>query len=132
MTGKQLFTIAALSAPLCWGAKAAAAPVDFVRDVRPIFEKHCTGCHGEKKQKSGLRLDVKAAALKGGDNHGPDIIPGKANESPLIHFLTTEDEDELMPPKGRLPAEEIAVILFPSRQVLGVDGFYARMGVGGM
>ena len=97
-------------APLWLTVASSAAPVDFVRDVRPIFEKHCIECHGEKKRKSGLRLDVKAAALKGGDNHGPDIIPGKAKESPLVHFLTTDDEDELMPPKGRLSAAEIAGI----------------------
>ena len=90
--------IAVFSISLFISACAVAAPADFVRDVRPIFEKHCTECHGEKKQKSGFRLDVKAAALKGGDNHGPDILPGKAKDSPLIHFLNTDDEDELMPP----------------------------------
>jgi hypothetical protein len=84
-----------------------AAPVDFVREVRPILEKHCQECHGGNRQKSGLRLDIKSEALKGGDNHGPDILPGRAGESPLIHFLTTDDEDELMPPKGRLPQAEI-------------------------
>ncbi len=93
---------------LCLSACASAAPVDFVRDVRPIFEKHCVECHGEKKQKSGFRLDVKAAALKGGDDQGPDIVPGKAEESPLIHLISTTNEDELMPPKGgRLSAAEI-------------------------
>lgn len=86
---------------------AAAAPIDFVREVRPIFEQHCYECHSEKKRKSGFRLDVKAAALKGGDNHGPDILPGKAADSPLIHFITTEDEDEIMPPEGKLSAGEI-------------------------
>lgn len=89
---------------------AAAAPVDFVRDVRPIFQKHCYECHGEKKQKSGLRLDIKSEAFKGGDNHSPDILPGKAKDSPLIHFLITDDEDELMPPKGRLSAPEIQML----------------------
>ena len=89
---------------------AFAAPVDFVRDVRPIFEKHCYECHGETKQKSGLRLDVKAAAFKGGDNHAPDIVPGKASESPLVHFLTSDDEDEVMPPKGKLAAAEIETL----------------------
>jgi len=85
--------------------------VDFVRDVRPIFEAHCQDCHGAEKKKSGLRLDVKEAALKGGDNHGPDIIPGDAARSPLIHFLTTENEDEIMPPKGgRLPDAKIAIL----------------------
>lgn len=92
---------------LLFSLSAVAAPVDFVREVRPLLEKHCHECHGEKKQKSGLRLDVKAAALKGGDNHGPDIIPGNAKKSPLIRFLTTDDKDEQMPPKGRLSAGEI-------------------------
>ena len=48
---------------------AGAAPTspDFVRDVRPILEKHCFQCHGPEKQKSGLRLDLKYYALKGGD-----------------------------------------------------------------
>lgn len=88
-----------------------AKPVDFVNDVRPIFEAHCYDCHGGDKQKSGLRLDVKSAALTGGDNHGPDIVPGKPEESPLIQFLLTENEDEMMPPKGeRLSAREIGIL----------------------
>jgi hypothetical protein len=87
-----------------------AVDVDFVREVRPILQKHCYSCHGEKKQKSGLRLDIKAAALKGGDKHAPDIISGKAKDSPLIHFITTADDDELMPPKGKLPAKDIATL----------------------
>ncbi len=96
---------------LTLAAAASAAPVDFVRDVRPIFEQHCYECHGDKKQKGGLRLDVKAAALKGGDTKGPDIIPGQANQSPLLHLVTTEDEDEVMPPKGaRLNATQVAVL----------------------
>jgi hypothetical protein len=96
---------------LLFAMSAAAAPVDFVRDVRPIFETHCYECHGEKKHKGGLRLDVKEAALKGGDNNGPNIIPGKAKESSLIHFVTSSDEDEVMPPKGeRLSAAQITML----------------------
>lgn len=92
-----------------------AAPVDFIRDVRPIFQKHCYECHSEKKRKSGLRLDEKTAALKGGDNHGPNILPGKPGESSLIHFITSSDEDEIMPPQGkgkggRMKEDEIAML----------------------
>jgi hypothetical protein len=86
---------------------ALAEPIDFVRDVRPIFQQHCYDCHGEKKQKSGLRLDIKSEAFKGGDNHAPDIIAKNAKDSPLIHFITSDDENELMPPKGKLPAADI-------------------------
>ena len=90
---------------------AAAAPVDFVREVRPIFEKYCYECHGDNKQKGGLRLDVKSAALKGGDSHGPDIIPGKAKQSHLLQVVTSSDEDEVMPPKGtRLNVTQIATL----------------------
>lgn len=88
-----------------------AAPIDFVRDVRPIFEAHCYDCHSGETRKSGLRLDVKSAAMKGGDHHGPDIVPGKPAESPLIHFVTTDNEDEIMPPKGGpLSGDEIAIL----------------------
>ena len=96
--------------PLLLSSSALAPAVDFVREVRPILQQHCYSCHGEKKQKSGLRLDIKAEAFKGGDKHSPDIISGKATDSPLIHFITTDDEDELMPPKGKLSAKDIATL----------------------
>ena len=111
MTKNTLITIAAFLVPLWFSVNVAAAPIDFVREVRPIFEKHCMECHGEKRQKSGLRLDVKAAALKGGDNEGPSIIPGNAKESSLIHLVTSSDDDEVMPPKGeRLSATQVATL----------------------
>ena len=50
-----------------------AKPVDFDRDVKPIFAKHCVSCHGPEKQKSGLRLDRKADAL--GRRHGLRSCP---------------------------------------------------------
>jgi hypothetical protein len=99
-----------LTVSLFLAAPAVAAPVDFVREVRPILEKHCHECHGAKKQKSGLRLDIRSEALKGGDKHGPDILPGDAPASPLVRFLTSDDEDEVMPPKGKLSAGEIGTI----------------------
>jgi len=91
--------------------RCAAQTVDFVRDIRPIFENHCYDCHSGDQRESGLRLDVKSAAMKGGDNHGPDIIPGKSAQSPLIVFITTEDDDHLMPPGGRMSEEEIDTLI---------------------
>ena len=87
----------------------AADTVDFSRDVRPIFEKNCHSCHGAKKQKGGLRLDLKAAAMRGGDER--DILPGKSAESPLIRRVMGAKADELMPPEGdALSAAQIAVL----------------------
>ncbi len=84
--------------------------VDYARDVKPIFAKHCISCHGAEKQKSGLRLDQKAAALAGGDS-GKAIVPGKANESHLLKLVTSDDDSTRMPPKGaKLTAAEIATL----------------------
>ncbi|HWE37706.1 MAG TPA: PSD1 and planctomycete cytochrome C domain-containing protein [Isosphaeraceae bacterium] len=86
-------------------------PVDFVRDVRPILETHCHRCHGPAKQKSGLRLDARAGALKGGDAFGPSIVSGKAAESPLIQLVSGKNNDLRMPPTGdRLSAADIATL----------------------
>lgn len=89
----------------------AARSVDFVNDVRPILEKHCYDCHTGEKHKSGFRVDVKSAAMRGGDNHGPDIIPGNSAESPFIQFLSLTEEENRMPPKGkRLSPAEIETL----------------------
>ena len=88
-----------------------AAPIDYVRDVRPIFTKHCYTCHGAEKQKSALRLDIKSEAFRGGDAYGPAILPKNATESPLIKLVTATDADERMPPEAPpLTKTEIAVL----------------------
>jgi hypothetical protein len=70
----------------------------YENDIKPIFEKSCTKCHGADKQKSKLRLDSLAAVIKGGEN-GPDVVPGKVDKSPLVFAVAhVGDEDDFMPP----------------------------------
>ncbi|MFM8273666.1 MAG: DUF1553 domain-containing protein [Gemmata sp.] len=92
--------------------RAVDAPtaVDFERDVKPIFARHCATCHGADRQKGGLRLDRRADALRGGDS-GKAITPGKAADSPLIALVTVADPDARMPPKKPpLSGAEIQVL----------------------
>ena len=96
------YVISTISLTLVLTLQAAAEPIDFVRDVRPIFAKHCYSCHGAEKQKSGLRLDIKAAAFKGGEYYDASILPNKVEESLLIQFIADEDADLQMPPDERL------------------------------
>src|SRR5260370_20050335 len=79
---------------------ARADDVDFTRDVRPLLSRHCFKCHGpaEKARKAGLRLDVREAALKGGESSEPAIVPGKVDEDELVRRLFSDDEGEMMPP----------------------------------
>ncbi len=85
---------------------AASGPVDFARDIQPLFAAKCYSCHGAEKQKGGLRLDIKAAALEGGVN-GKVFLPGKSAESRLVHALAGLGESGIMPPKEKplTPAE---------------------------
>ena len=83
-------------------ASDAVGAVDFAREVRPLFEKHCLECHGAEKQKSGYRLDVREMAITGGESHAPNIVPGAPEKSPLLRFVSGEDAEMRMPPKGAL------------------------------
>lgn len=90
---------------------SAADTVDYLREVKPIFERRCYACHAALKQKSGLRLDTARAALKGSDG-GAVIEPGKPDDSRLIELVTSAGDDR-MPPKDQgtpLSAEEIDLV----------------------
>ena len=80
-----------------------AFAVDFVREVRPIFEKHCYECHGSEKQKNDYRLDIKAVALK-------NLKPGKSAESTLFRFVSGLEKDTPMPPKSKLSSAELETL----------------------
>ncbi len=85
--------------------------IDFFKDVQPILEARCTECHRGAKSKGGLHLDSLAAAMKGGESDGAAITPGKPDHSAIIARITSEDEDEIMPPKGDpLTKEEVATL----------------------
>src|SRR5262245_4045448 len=100
---------AALSAAFIGvGAPTLFAQVDFQRDVQPIFREHCVSCHGPDRQMSGLRLDRRADAMRGGSQS--DIGPGSADGSRLYHRLIDTVFGPRMPPAGPLSAEQIDTI----------------------
>ncbi|HLY12533.1 MAG TPA: PSD1 and planctomycete cytochrome C domain-containing protein [Planctomycetota bacterium] len=96
---------------LLLAAPLQQAPVEFERDIRPIFRASCLKCHGaEGKPKGQLRLDLRAAAFRGGAG-GKVIVPGKSTESPLYKLLVDPDDDARMPQKApRLSPEAIGLV----------------------
>ena len=82
----------------------------FEKDVRPVLANRCYPCHGPAagKGQAGLRLDSLAGMLKGGRS-GPAIVPGEPKSSLLIHAIH-HDTFVQMPPKTKLPSEEIRTL----------------------
>ncbi len=84
--------------------------VDFARDIQPLFASRCTVCHGEAQQLSGLRLDRRSSAMKGGYS-GAVIVPHKSADSKLVHITAGTLKDVIMPPVGdRLTGREIGLL----------------------
>ena len=108
----SLFPSVAAEADLANLPPAATRPVEFAKDIEPIFANNCYSCHGPKKQESGLRLDQKAGALKGGDDFGAKAIqPGNSAASVLVQAVAHVHPDLKMPKKGdRLTAEQVGLL----------------------
>ena len=101
----------ALATTVVAADSAASKKVDFKRDVQPIFAARCAECHGEKKDKGGVRFDRRSTVFQGGDSGKPLLVPGNSADSLLIKKVTSNDPDELMPPKGeRLTEAQVAAL----------------------
>ena len=93
-------------------AAVGAVPdkVDFAKDIQPLLQSRCYGCHGAQQQISGLRLDAKDAATRGGYS-GPLFQAGDSAHSTIIHRVSGDKGFSAMPPIGpRLTPEQIALL----------------------
>jgi mono/diheme cytochrome c family protein len=83
----------------------------FEKDVLPVLTKNCLKCHGADpdKVKGGLDLSTRAAVLAGGDT-GPAVDLKNPAASLLLKAVHYNDEHYRMPPKGKMPDADIAVI----------------------
>ncbi len=104
-TGQSLAVILIAIAYVSDSFAAEPSRIDFARDVQPIFKRHCFSCHDGRKHKAGLRLDVRASALRGGESGKPAVVPGNSTKSELLRRVTSHDDEEVMPPSGERLSE---------------------------
>jgi WD40 repeat protein len=91
---------------LC-GARAAAAPVSYHKQIWPILQTKCQGCHQPAAPGGKLVVISFADFLKGGE-HGAGFLAGKPDGSLVLDYLT--GKRTLMPKGGpALPAAEITL-----------------------
>lgn len=88
-------------------ADTAAKTKFFETRIRPLLAARCFKCHGEEKQSGGLRVDALSTLLEGGES-GAALVAGKPDESLMVEAIRWESYE--MPPSGKLPDEEIALL----------------------
>jgi WD40 repeat protein/mono/diheme cytochrome c family protein len=90
---------------------ATAAKVSYYKDIRPIFQEHCQGCHQPAKPLGGLTMTSFEGAKKGGESEEPGFVPGKPEESSLVIQITSQNGDAPAMPKDKPPLAQTQVDL---------------------
>lgn len=88
----------------------------FEKDIKPLFDASCVGCHGPKEAKGKLHLDTLAGTLKGSVD-GKVLEAGKSADSFLVaNIAYLGNEDDFMPPPKdlkkypRLTPEQVGIV----------------------
>ncbi len=79
---------------------AEKPPVSFYRDIRPLLQDRCQGCHQPAKALGGFSLTSYAALKKGGESEQPGFEPGKPDDSELVLQITPRGTEPPAMPKG--------------------------------
>jgi len=109
----NLLLLSTATACLWAQTPAAKSPADasgaefFESKIRPVLAKNCYACHAgdSGSPMGGLFLNSRKGMLTGGKS-GPAIVPGKPDDSLLIHAIKYEGRK--MPPSGQLNDAVIA------------------------
>lgn len=99
-------------------AVAGEGTLSYNRDIRPILSDRCFACHGPdaKTREADLRLDTAEGAYAALEGNGGwhQIKPGDPERSEVFYRITTDEEEDMMPPTDsklpRMTAEEVAKV----------------------
>ncbi|MEQ8789561.1 MAG: c-type cytochrome domain-containing protein [Pirellulaceae bacterium] len=86
------------------------ADVSFYRDVRPIFQAHCQGCHQPAKPSGEYVMTAFEQLTAGGESGEAAVVPGKPDESYLMQQIEPIDGKAAMP-EGRPPLSDAEIKL---------------------
>ncbi len=81
----------------------------FEKQIRPLLVRRCYECHAGDERSGGLLLDSRDGLMRGGDS-GASVVVGKPENSLLVEAVLYKNEDLQMPPDGKLPDADIAIL----------------------
>src|SRR3954466_14769084 len=92
--------LAALAALLAGPTQSPAdepAKVSYYKDVRPIFQQNCNGCHQPAKPMGGVVMTTHADLFKAGERGKVVVVAGKPADSYIVEQVTVHDGKAEMP-----------------------------------
>ena len=86
--------------------------VSYYKDVQPILQQHCQGCHQPAKAQGGYVMTSFADLFKKTDNDVAGIVAGKAADSEVYKQITAQNGEKPAMPRGKEPlsATDVATI----------------------
>ena len=76
--------------------------ISYYDQIRPIFQRHCQGCHQPAKPNGKYVMTSFDKLLAGGESESEAVIAGKPDASLLVDMINVEDGKAEMP-KGKKP-----------------------------
>lgn len=104
-------TLLALCSAATLGAQKPDAESSYFRQIRPILQRSCQGCHQPAMKSGGLDLTAYESLAAGGSK-GPVFKPGAPQGSVLLAYLTGERQPRM--PFGQAPLPDDQIELFRS------------------
>jgi len=110
-----VFASSALGAekPAITETPQSSAKVSYYRDVRPILQANCQGCHQAAKAKGGYVMTNFKGLLTGGETEGVAVVPEHTDKSSILKMVTPQNGEARMP-KGKTPLAESEVATITS------------------
>jgi mono/diheme cytochrome c family protein len=98
-----IFTFSPLGVQAADAKKDESGPVSYYKQIRPIFQQHCQGCHQPAKAEGGFVMTSYADLFKKGDHEEPGIVPGQAGKSLIVTQITSLNGKPPAMPRGKDP-----------------------------
>lgn len=87
-------------------AAKAAAPVSYFKDIRPVLQRNCQGCHQPATKQGDLILTTYEEFMAGGAK-GKVVSPGQPDQSLVIGHLKGDIKPQMPFGGTPLPPEQI-------------------------
>ena len=106
---QSIAVVAAMWAP---PAATPAVTVSYYKQVRPLFQVHCQGCHQPAKSQGGYIMTSYESLLKAGDRSMAGVVPGQPDKSFLIDQIMPHGDKRGEMPRGADPllAKDVELI----------------------